>query len=344
MFQKQKMAISTGARVRRGDLRLREFCHMLAQAGDAKVHGQNPVSRSATRGGFPAGFTLVELLVVIAIIGTLIALLLPAVQAAREAARRAQCSNNLHQLGLALNLYETTHESFPPGDSRSPRTGFPAYVLSYLEEGNRLNDYDFDRDWHKQDYWVQEQMFSYLKIYHCPSDQSLRKDAGLVITPGTIPARYKGNYGPNYGKSTVGDAPNNAPFGSDFGTDAAGIRDGLSNTFAMMEMLQVPSPNEGKIDGRGDIWNEDGSYFLTTKLPPNDYALGDRADCVPGVTPPCDKKEWFRGGYIGSRSRHPDVVQVLLFDGSAHWINQNIQMDVWQALSTRNGAEVAGVP
>ncbi len=57
-------------------------------------------------GGSRLAFTLVELLVVIAIIGILIALLLPAVQAAREAARRAQCQNNLKQLGLALLNYE----------------------------------------------------------------------------------------------------------------------------------------------------------------------------------------------------------------------------------------------
>jgi prepilin-type N-terminal cleavage/methylation domain-containing protein/prepilin-type processing-associated H-X9-DG protein len=61
-----------------------------------------------------AGFTLIELLVVIAIIAVLIALLLPAVQAAREAARRAQCVNNLKQIGLAMHNYHTVNDCFPP--------------------------------------------------------------------------------------------------------------------------------------------------------------------------------------------------------------------------------------
>ena len=61
------------------------------------------------------GFTLIELLVVIAIIAVLIALLLPAVQAAREAARRAQCINNLKQIGLAMHNYISAVGVFPPG-------------------------------------------------------------------------------------------------------------------------------------------------------------------------------------------------------------------------------------
>jgi prepilin-type N-terminal cleavage/methylation domain-containing protein/prepilin-type processing-associated H-X9-DG protein len=94
------------------------------------------------------GFTLIELLVVIAIIGVLIALLLPAVQQAREAARRAQCSNNLKQIGLAIHNYHDAYKIFP-NQTYHPNgacnlTAWTAMILPYLEESQTYDAINFN--------------------------------------------------------------------------------------------------------------------------------------------------------------------------------------------------------
>src|SRR4051794_14426876 len=90
------------------------------------------------------GFTLIELLVVIAIIAILIALLLPAVQAAREAARRAQCLNNLKQIGLAIHNYVESRGSLPIGQGPEPNGMYfgwssLAMMLPSLEQSSLYN-------------------------------------------------------------------------------------------------------------------------------------------------------------------------------------------------------------
>jgi prepilin-type N-terminal cleavage/methylation domain-containing protein/prepilin-type processing-associated H-X9-DG protein len=136
------------------------------------------------------GFTLIELLVVIAIIAVLISLLLPAVQAAREAARRAQCTNNLKQVGLSFLNYESTFAVLPPafvgagtGNNVTWTNGWSALsrALPYLEQSSLFNSANFSI-W-KEDPTNTTTIALNVSAFVCPSDpknQPVLHDYGVA--------------------------------------------------------------------------------------------------------------------------------------------------------------------
>jgi prepilin-type N-terminal cleavage/methylation domain-containing protein/prepilin-type processing-associated H-X9-DG protein len=177
------------------------------------------------------GFTLIELLVVIAIIAVLIALLLPAVQAAREAARRAQCMNNLKQLGLALHNYESANNVFPSGTIYGIGGGMPGalcsspgfgnncqntpwfvLMLSYIEQGPLYNSFNAAIGMEGPNpgglplgFILNSTVFTTkIPSFQCPSDN---QSTYLLQTIFQLPWQAtKGNYGVNWGNLDDGQA------------------------------------------------------------------------------------------------------------------------------------------
>ena len=208
------------------------------------------------------GFTLIELLVVIAIIAVLIALLLPAVQAAREAARRAQCVNNMKQIGLALHNYHSTNDTFPCGISVNPQSSAMDYanwnswsaqglMLGYLEQTAVYNSINFSYGPFPTGAQSNLNLTGanvILNFFLCPSDPNSGGRGGDVSIGGCT-----NNYAASMGTDTTGGNYNwgadNGQFNNQgilgcvgmFGWGVAyGVRDavdGTSQTVAYAEWL-----------------------------------------------------------------------------------------------------------
>ncbi len=297
-------------------------------------------------------FTLVELLVVIAIIGVLVALLLPAVQAARESARRMQCLNNLKNVGLAVLNYEIATGHLPPGrygcdgtancmpNSWSRGASGFLTLLPYLEQQALFDSIDFDdgpwktpanapeRDTETPHLANQVVIGTPLPLMNCPSDSKEQFVEFKSIVEATSSYAFcSGSHGPSGGISAVVKYQNNGVFMylSDterFGFDLRELTDGTSQT------IFVGETRDGHLGPTRNRWTAAGRHvdgLRTTDNPMNTEAGTGWAEEV-------------RYGYstTGSfASRHPGGTQFVFGDGHAQLLNENISLQLYQALSTR---------
>ncbi len=304
------------------------------------------------------GFTLVELLVVIAIIGVLVALLLPAVQAAREAARRSQCVNNLKQIGLAMQNYHSAHGSFPAGVAvKIPEgclfggtdcRGFPMHVLlmPYFEQG--VIEQSFDGFYDKEGGWIawmrdqtnngRTEQFLPVSTYICPSntrwgEYPQRKDYFGVVG-GSVPVvATPSSFGLVYNDGVM--YPNSF-------TRIGEITDGTSSTFAVGEVVHAlqygMGPGYGTTGGPTNWWigahvnrsNTDSQSYsrslLSTHNPVNSQLSLPLMATDANVTP------------FGSD--HPGGAHFVYCDGHVGFIQDGVDINVYQWLSSRAGEEV----
>ena len=288
-------------------------------------------------------FTLVELIVVIAIIAILIMLLLPAVQKVRDSAARMKCQNNLKQWGLGFHGFHDTHGQLPIGSSSRPRQTWVIYLWPHIEQSALASRMDYTTDYDAPPGTIPFTMNGLcakrVPIYYCPADKLQDQDGAGVLFQ-----RTRGNYVVNWGNAKFGQAATKglAPFNHVQGNFAkpatvtiASITDGTSNTLLASEYLINQSPLDD--DWRGDIHNDQGVFKFMTITTPNS-STPDVVYWAVGADP---MMPYIRNGfqYNAARSRHTGGVNILLGDGSARFMTDRVNSEVWSSMGTMNGGE-----
>jgi prepilin-type processing-associated H-X9-DG protein len=319
------------------------------------------------------GLSLVELLIVVAIIGALVALVLPAVQAAREAARRTQCASQLRQLGTAAASYAAAERHFPPGVNQwyfDPPVSYRgvslfAHMLPYLEQANRLMDWDYSDPMTNALGGADSRTATVLPLLVCPSDLF---EANPVVVADRAWVYALSSYGGNGGTRsyfppeaaadgmfhTTGEASEPAP--DQEPVAPRDVLDGLSNTLLLGERSHV---DDNFVTFRNAGWGERldqwgwwaastsrkmiGHVTMSAQAPLN-YRMPFSYEGRGGQTPSAHSAGLFQANYGDLRlsaygSEHPGGVNLCFADGSLRFLTDAMDWNVLRAVSTRASGE-----
>lgn len=301
-----------------------------------------------------AGFTLIELLVVIAIIAILISLLVPAVQKVREAAARLQCQNNLKQVGLAMNGFESQNKTFPPGALRSATSGavsdlckrlgvtangvnhsWAIFILPHLEQGSLYSMYNLNADCTAATNQTARE--TPLPVFLCPSGpagSNVRMNVTASATYASADFAPCNAYSATLETSGFVDVSvnRNGILQVNAAYSIPEIRDGTSNTFLISEVAGRPDEHRagrlyavgGQTDGG---WADHNSEYIV-----HGY------DATGATTPGTCHTNCTNANEI--YSFHSGGAQHVFADGAVRYVSATMDIRLFVRFITRAGNDI----